>query len=264
MTKAIKKDRSKLFSALAGILLLIFAAIEAIKAVADFFAPMIIAKLSGAYYYFSFDPTTVISIVKNCAAPLCFIVFAVLAAILLFARRNSVAPMIPMGMLTFVFFGQALNLVLGTVINTLLSRLMGVGIYSLVSLAISMGCLLVSLICALILTVVFCVAACTFMKKRRFILMIILTAVFFIGGLIGTGFSGISVVVTFVNLIFTNLPTQYIISSFYNSLISPIVVILLRIGLFIPVGLAALSYIAPRNTADKDSDISETVEAENE
>lgn len=243
----VKKDKLKIFSIFAGISILILAVVEVIKMAADFIAPVIIAKLSGVEYYFGSDVATLISLLDGCLVPICFIAFAVAAAILLFTNKNSVVSLIPMGMLTFVFFQIPLKLVLDTVIAFLMPGAM----LSLANLFVSVICLVLSLICAAIFTAIVCIAGCTFLKKRRFILMLILAIFYIVGGIISAVVSGGSAAITFVNLIFTNLPAQNIITKFYASLISPIIVAIMRICLPIPAILATVGMISkPADAAE--------------
>ena len=250
MKQTTKKDYFKIFSFVAAVMLLLLAVIELIKGVADFIGPNAIAHLSGINTNLQFDLTTITSFINCMLAPSCFSVLAVLTAVFLIVKKDSVAVFAGFGMLTFALVHRPISFLLGTVLNTFLSRLLNVSIYSMIGTVLSFVYLALSLVCALVLTAVLCVAASTFLKGRRFILGIILAAIFVVGAGVNVIVCVLSAITMFTNLIFTNLPPIYIILNFYSGIISPILLAVMRICLPLPAIFAAVGMISLKRKND--------------
>ena len=236
---SIKKDKFKVFSILAGIAFLIIAAAEAVRAVAKVVVPFFAVILRGATSWVS-----AISNLLSLASPLVFIALAIAAAILILVKKNSVASLIPVALLTYVIFQQFFSYCL-SVISSLIASFFnfGIGIQTTFSMITMFASLVCGLICALIFTVIICVAARTFLKKHRFILMFVITAIFALG-CIGEILSMFLVVFAFISSILADVNVGSIFNSVWNNLILPIITIGVHCGLMVATGLAAVGMMS--------------------
>lgn len=243
MANKAKRDHFKIFTFVAGFFFVALAVIEVINGIIDIFAPTILAALAGTGVSFEFSAISIISLLINMVAPLCFAAFAILAAILLIIKKDSVAAFIPMGMLTFVFFRNVFSTLMAPIVSTFIARLGAEAIYIYYSYIASLVSLVVGFFCALVLTVVLCIAACTFLKKHRFVLGFILTVVVILGAVIGTLSSGFSAFLMVFNYLFAGMPMQVVMINFYSMLIAPIILAVKRFALIIPMLLASVGMI---------------------
>lgn len=255
---SIKKDKLKVFSILAGIAFLLLAAAEAVRAVVKVFVPMLLAILTGGFNF-----ANILSNLLTSASSLIFIALAIVAAIIIFVKKNSVASLIPVGLLTYVIFQQIFSFAVNLFTSIVVSLLPG-AIY--VDVAIRLLTLYIpmvgGLICALIFTVIICVAACTFLKKHRFVLMFIITAVFALG-CIGEVISMFLVVFAFISSILGSVNIVSILDSIWNSFILPVITIGIHGGLVVATALAAVGMISkPAAKVNEIDEAANTAEAE--
>ena len=252
-----KKDKLKIFSVLAGILLLLAALIDGGRLIADVLIPIITGGTAGV--------VSLISIIPNFAKTVCFIAPAIVAAIILFIKKDSVAVFVSLGLLTCTFFYAVLGFG-STIVFNLLSRLVGSMAISMVGSLVSIVGLILSVICAVIVAAIFCIPAATFLKKRRFILAFVLAGLFLLGAAAVAIASVVELIASFGVLEFY-LATSFAATIIYQKIVSPILYALPRVLLFVPVILAAIGMIGscPKSCAaceeSEESEESENQEA---
>jgi hypothetical protein len=250
----VKKDKLKIFSVLAGILLLLAALIDCGRLVVDVVFPVI----SGG----GFSVATLIGIIPNFAKTVCFIAPAIAAAIILFVKKDSVAVFISLGLLSYTFFYAIFGFG-STILFNLLFRFVSIAMSAVGSL-VSIVNLIISVVCAVIVTAIFCIPAATFLKKRRFILAFILAGLFLVGSVAVAAASAVDLIASFGVLDFY-LATPFAVSIIYQRIVSPILYALPRVLLFVPVILAAIGMIGscPKSCAACE-EIEESDESENQ
>lgn len=249
-----KKDRLKIFSVLAGILLLLAALIDGGRLIADVLIPIITGGTAGV--------VSLISIIPNFAKTVCFIAPAIVAAIILFIKKDSVAVFISLGLLTCTFCYAVLGFG-STIVFNLLFRFVPIQMSAVGSL-VSIVNLIISVVCAVIVTAIFCIPAATFLKKRRFILAFVLAGLFLLGAAAVVVASAVDLIASFSVLEFY-LATSFAATIIYQKIVSPILYALPRVLLFVPVILAAIGMIGscPKSCAACE-EIEESDESENQ
>lgn len=228
----VKKDKLKVFSVLAGLLLILAALIDCGRLIADVLIPIITGGTTGG--------VLLISIIPNFAKTLCFVAPAIVAAIILFIKKDSVAVFIALGLLTCTFFYAVLGFG-STIVFNLLFRFVAIAMSAVVSL-VSIVNLIISVVCAVIVTAIFCIPAATFLKKRRFILAFIMAGLFILGAVAVAAASAVELIASFGVLEFY-LSTAFFVTIIYQKIVSPILYALPRVLLFVPVILAAIGMI---------------------
>ena len=228
----VKKDKLKVFSVLAGLLLILAALIDCGRLIADVLIPIITGGTTGG--------VLLISIIPNFAKTLCFVAPAIVAAIILFIKKDSVAVFIALGLLTCTFFYAVLGFG-STIVFNLLFRFMAIAMSAVGSL-VSIVNLIISVVCAVIVTAIFCIPAATFLKNRRFILAFIMAGLFILGAVAVAAACAVDLIASFGVLDFY-LATPFAVSIIYQKIVSPILYALPRVLLFIPVILAAIGMI---------------------
>lgn len=253
-----KKDKLKIFSVLAGILLLLAALIDGGRLIADVVVPIITGGTAGV--------VSLISIIPNFAKTVCFIAPAIVAAIILFIKKDSVAVFISLGLLTCTFCYAVLGFG-STIVFNLLTRLAVSSMaISMVGSLVSIVNLILSVICAVIIAAIFCIPAATFLKKRRFILAFVLAGLFLLGAAAVVIASAVELIASFGVLEFY-LATSFAATIIYQKIVSPVLYALPRVLLFVPVILAAIGMIGscPKSCAaceeSEESEESENQEA---
>ena len=239
--KAKKKDKFKIFSIFAGIIFILIAVAKFV-----FNGGYVLATLwyESLLRYVAFDLRTILTLVSNLAGPLLFVGLALVAALILFIKKDSAAVFIPVGLLTYTIFGT----IVATVTNIVLSRVVGESfqlIASLVSLSLSV-------VLAIIVTALLFIAAVTFLKKHRYVLMFILLAAFIIGTLLSLSATILSwgSNVQYYQAVFEYFKGLDLIFIAVRLFVLPVVGLIINCGLCLAVLLAAIGMIGGKKKAD--------------
>ncbi len=257
-----KKDKLKIFSILAGF---VFILIVIAKVVINGGYELASAGFDYLLGYTAWS--SIIIAIVNLASPLLFAFLALLAALILFIKKDSAAVFIPVGLLTYNLFGTFV----APIINIFFSRMVEPGFQLIATFAN----LAICLVLATIVTVLFFVAAVTFCKKHRYILMFLLFAAFVVGALL----SLFGVVLGLIS----NIQNYLMILEYYDVLgtifvairlfVLPIAGLILNFALCFAVLLAAIGMISRGNKKKADAleiaeaatiaEAAETVETKN-
>ncbi len=252
--KAKKRDKLRIFSILAGI---VFILIALAKVVVN--GGYVLATVGYNYYfgYSMWDFTTVTSIISELASPLLFAFLALLAALILFIKKDSAAVFIPVGLLTYTIFSTFISPFIALFFN----RLAEGGAFQTVAQLVG---LVIFVVLAMIVTVLFFVAAVTFCKKHRYILMFLLFGAFVVGAfanLIWIALSWMSNYEYYLMMFeyFVGLQTVFIAVKLF---VMPVAGLIINFVLCLAVLLAAMGMISRGNKKKDDfSELDEIVES---
>ena len=185
------KSKLKIFSVLAGLILLFAGLTELVSGYGYTAISMIVG-----YMYYGMSVSSILSLVTNLLGPTFFALLMIVTAIALMVKRDGAFVFITMGLLTYKTLAALMTPVINIIFRT-------VGIYggedamantsvvfnTISSIVYFIGAIAVAVVCFL--------AATTFLKKKRFVVMLILFVLFLIGALVSTGWQALVIVSNF-------------------------------------------------------------------
>ena len=199
----IKRDKLKAFSIIGAILFIVYGALVVCKALVE----TGIYWLMGWYYSSGVSFFDLLSYIGLDFVGLSYILLIIVAAVIIFINKNSSAVFVPLGLLTYSVFSVFVGILVGYFVATFIGPTGEFYIGEFV-LKISYNALsqyltfVISVICALPVTIFLCVSSVTFMKKIKAVLIFLLLGAFAIGLVFGVIISVMNV----VTILTSNLP----------------------------------------------------------
>ena len=226
MIEVKKRDKLKVFSIIGAILLLVYVALLVCKSFAETGMNLFV----NWFYYGGLSVSELSDYFSGDFVGLSFVLLVIVAALIIFINKNSSAVFIPMGLLTYSLFSIFVGIAVSFFLKTFMGPT-GEFYFGEFVLEISLNemskylTFVISMLCALPVTIFFCVASLTFMKKVKAVLMFLLFGAFAIGLLL-------SVVLTISNTIIILTSDLPLLNNFmglstiifvYASFISPFI-----------------------------------------
>ena len=172
--KVKKRDTLKFFSIIAGVIFVILS----LGSVFVNLAELVVSLLIQFYYGYTINIYDILSIISTLIPIIVSALLMLVAALILFINKNSSAFYYPIGLLTYTVFMTWATLITNFIVARFVELLNWQIYIQLISPFIS---LVISLILVAILTLLFFVASCTFLKKVKFIPMFIIFALLAVG-----------------------------------------------------------------------------------
>lgn len=166
-----KKDKLKVFSILAAIILALAVGSKIIVGFVDLAVRLIMPLIYGG----SLSLSGIVPYLIGGFDEVVICIAAMVAMFLLFTNKNGWAVFAPIGLLTFMGF----NSVFYFILDWLLIRLLYAG--GIAPILVSVMSQVLSILIAALIAVILCIAATTLLKNRRSVLMFITFAMLLIG-----------------------------------------------------------------------------------